>query len=68
MISRFLWKVVVVIFLQVHVGVAMSPGSTVATSTMPAMAGAKHNSGLGHCNINSLPRANAREQKKRWII
>lgn len=59
---------VIVIFLQVHVGVARSPGSAVATSTMRAMAGAKHNSGLGHCNINSLPRDNAREQKKRRII
>lgn len=33
MISRFSWKVTIVVFLHVHVGVTVSPGSTVATST-----------------------------------
>lgn len=33
MISRFFWKVAVVVFLHVQVGVAVSPGSTAATLT-----------------------------------
>lgn len=41
MISRFFWKVTIVVFLHVHVGVAVTPGSPVATFTWCAMAGAK---------------------------